>query len=193
MCGGLSAVPTTIVPPALTVYPAETRIRAAAKAPMPTWCPSISTVVVPSGDAAVTVPLRPGRISEPSRKSSSPGVNSSSSGMRSTVNADPTGRLAEHDGVGRLVARARDRVAVRARRRVAEHAHDGGLDLVGDDVLPLAGFLVGHGPRQPEHVGEEALGQPVLAHDSLGQLAPRRRSGRCGDRRGRRGPRPPSA
>ena len=28
---------------------------------MPTWRPSISTVVVPSGDAAVTVPVVPGQ------------------------------------------------------------------------------------------------------------------------------------
>ena len=31
-----------------------------AKAPTPTWCPAISTVTVPSGDAAVTTPVRPG-------------------------------------------------------------------------------------------------------------------------------------
>ena len=34
-------------------------MRAAAKAPMPTWWPSISTVVVPSGEAAVIVPELP--------------------------------------------------------------------------------------------------------------------------------------
>ena len=38
-----------------------TRMRVLAKAPMPTWRPSISTVVVPSGDAAVTVPAWPGQ------------------------------------------------------------------------------------------------------------------------------------
>ena len=37
-----------------------TRMRWLAKAPMPTWRPSTSTVVVPSGDAAVIVPDLPG-------------------------------------------------------------------------------------------------------------------------------------
>ena len=36
-------------------------------------------------------------------------------------------------------------------------------------MLPLAGLLVGVGPRQPEDVGEEALGEAVAAHDPLGQ------------------------
>ena len=34
-----------------------------------------------------------------------------------------------------------------------------------------AGLLVGVGPREPEDVGEEALGQAVAAHDLLGQVA----------------------
>ena len=37
-----------------------TRMRWLAKAPMPMWRPSISTVVVPSGDAAVIVPAAAG-------------------------------------------------------------------------------------------------------------------------------------
>ena len=39
------------------VRQAVTRMRALAKEPTPTWCPSISTVIVPSGDDAVTIPL----------------------------------------------------------------------------------------------------------------------------------------
>jgi hypothetical protein len=35
-------------------------MRALAKLPTPTWRPSISTVMVPSGDAAVTRPEWPG-------------------------------------------------------------------------------------------------------------------------------------
>ena len=65
-------------------------MRAAANAPMPTWRPSISTVVVPSGDTAVTTPVWPGWTAASSRKSSRPGVNSSSSGMRVTVKLVPT-------------------------------------------------------------------------------------------------------
>jgi len=46
-------------------------------------------VAVPSGDRAVSTPLRPGSIALSSRKSSSPGVNSSSSGIRLTVKLAP--------------------------------------------------------------------------------------------------------
>ncbi len=50
-------------------------------------------------------------------------------------------------------------------------------------MLPLAGLLVGLGPRQPEDVGEEALGQAVAAHDPLGQPHARRGEpdGRAGE------------
>ena len=67
----------------------STRMRALAKLPNPMWWPSISTVSVPSGEAAVMVPDRPGKTSDASRNSSSPGVNSSSSGMRETVKLSP--------------------------------------------------------------------------------------------------------
>ena len=52
---------------------------------------------------------------------------------------------------------------------VAHEAGEGGFDRLGDDVLPLAGFRVGLGPGEAEHVGEEALGQAVAAHHALGQ------------------------
>ena len=53
--------------------------------------PSISTVAVPSGDMAVSTPAGPGqRGRSASRKSSRPGANSSSSGIRSIVNPEPT-------------------------------------------------------------------------------------------------------
>ena len=42
--------------------------------------------------AAVTIPVQPGRSDDSSRNSSSPGVNSSSSGMRLTVNLPPMSR-----------------------------------------------------------------------------------------------------
>ena len=144
-----------------------------ANEPMPTWWPSISTVVVPSGDAAVTTPLRPGRMADSSRNSSRPGANSSSSGMRDTVNSVPTGEGVEGDGVGRLVVRARGS-GCRAGRWSGRRARGSwrASTGVGDDVLPLPGLGVGVGPRQPEDVGEEALGQAVAAHDLLGQLRP---------------------
>jgi hypothetical protein len=74
------------------------------------------------------------------------------------------------DRVGRLVARPGDGVAVRARRGVVEQPVDRRLDRLAQHVLPLAGLVVGLGPRQPEDVGEEALGEAVTAHDLLGQL-----------------------
>ena len=77
--------------------------------------------------------------------------------------------LAERHRRRRLVVGAGDGVAVRAGGGLAQHAVHGQLDAVGDDVLPLAGLLVGLGPRQPEDVGEEALGQAVAADDRLGE------------------------
>jgi hypothetical protein len=77
-----------------------TRIRSLAKAPTPTWRPSISTVSVPSGDDAVTIPLQPGRSDDSSGNSSRPGVNSSSSGMRRTVNDSPTGCAVSDEASG---------------------------------------------------------------------------------------------
>ena len=136
---------------------------------MPTWRPSTSTVVVPSGDAAVIVPDLPGTTSASSRNSSRPGVNSSSSGIRLTVNPPPTSTSRQRHRGRRVVVGAGDRVAVRAGGGVAEHADDGRLDRLGDDVLPLAGLLVGVGPRQLEDVGEEALGEAVAAHHPLGE------------------------
>ena len=98
-------------------------------------------------------------------------MNSSSSGCGGPRSGRPTstsasGRRALLDVVG-----ARDRIAVRARGRVAEQAVDRRLDALADHVLPLAGLVMGLGPRQAEDVGEEALGETVAAHDPLGQRA----------------------
>src|SRR5690606_20888357 len=62
----------------------DTRMRSLANAPTPMWLPSISSVSVPSGEIAVTLPAVPGVRRDCSRNSSSPGVNSSSSGIRRT-------------------------------------------------------------------------------------------------------------
>ena len=61
---------------------------------------------------------------------------------------------------------------MRARGGLAEQAVDGLLDVVAHHVLPLAGLVVGLGPRQLEDVGEEALGEAVPAHHALGEVAP---------------------
>ena len=44
-------------------------------------------------------------------------------------------------------------------------------------MFPLPGFAVRIGPREPEDVGEEALGQTVTADDLLGELLARRGEG----------------
>jgi hypothetical protein len=111
---------------------------------MPIVRSSMVTVTVPSGEDAVSLPLRPGRIAFASERR-------------------------QRDEIGLAVAGSGDRVAVRARGRVLEHAVDGRLDVVGEHVLPLAGLRMGLGPAQAEDVGEEALGEPVTAHDPLGQ------------------------
>ena len=36
-------------------------------------------------------------------------------------------------------------------------------------MLPLARFLVGVGPREPEHVGEKPLGKAMAAHNLFGE------------------------
>jgi hypothetical protein len=58
-----------------------------------------------------------------------------------------------------------DRVAVRARRRVAQDLGKARLYLVRDDVLPTASLDVSLGPRQADDVDEEALCKTVLAND----------------------------
>ena len=51
---------------------------------------------------------------------------------------------------------------------MAEQLDQAILDLVGDDVLPPARLEVGLVPGQADDVGEEPLGQAVLAHHALG-------------------------
>ena len=72
------------------------------------------------------------------------------------------------DPVGR-----RDRVAVRAGLRVADRGEHPLLEDGRHRVLQALGLLVHLVPRDPEDVGEEALDQPVAAHDALGVLAAR--------------------
>ena len=138
-------------------------MRSLAKAPMPTALPSISTVVVPSGETAVTVPAVPGDDGGVLEELEQAGRELELLGDAAHHEAGADVERRQRDGGGLVVVGARDRVAVRAGGGRAEQAVDGRLDVVGDDVLPLAGLLVGVGPRQPEDVGEEALGQAVAA------------------------------
>src|SRR5690554_3723994 len=52
---------------------------------------------------------------------------------------------------------ARDRVAVRRMRGVAEQLDDATLHLLAHDVFPAAGFLMHEGPVEADDVGEEPL------------------------------------
>ena len=63
-----------------------------------------------------------------------------------------------------------DRVAVRARLRVADGGEHALLEHGRHRVLQALGLLVDLVPGDAEHVGEEALDQPVAAHDALGVL-----------------------
>ena len=65
-----------------------------------------------------------------------------------------------------------DRMPVRARLGVADRGEHARLEHRRHRVLEPLGLLVHLVPRDPEHVGEEALDQPVAADDALGVLAP---------------------
>ena len=157
-------------------------MRALAKAPTPTWRPSISTVSVPSGDAAVMTPSLPGSRALASRNSSRPGRELELLGDPGDREALADGDGGERTGVRLDVVRPGDRVAVGARGRAAEQAVHRLLDRLAHDVLPLAGLVVGLGPRQVQDVGEEALGEAVAAHDLGGQQLAGRRQADAGRR-----------
>ena len=67
------------------------------------------------------------------------------------------------------LAEARDRVAVGRLGRVVEELEQPALDGLGHHVLPAARLLVHLLPGQPDHVGEQPLGEPVLAHHPGGE------------------------
>ncbi len=64
---------------------------------------------------------------------------------------------------------------MRAGGRVAQDLDHRRLDRLADDVLPLARLGVGDRPRQPEDVGQEALGQAMSPDHLLGEHLPLRR------------------
>src|SRR4051795_3846844 len=97
-------------------------------------------------------------------------------GERIEIDLDLLGDLLEQNLVTGLRAGQRDEVAlgavgtgngiaVWACRRMAEQLDEAILDLVGHDVLPPESLYVGLVPGQADDVGQQALGQAVLAHD----------------------------
>jgi hypothetical protein len=86
-------------------------------------------------------------------------------------------RVGEQDRVRvlRLVARAGDRVAVRAGARVAELLDQLGLDVGGDDAVVPGRLVVHLPPLEPDEVGEHPFHQPVAAHGGPGVLPAGRR------------------
>src|SRR5260370_27716852 len=72
--------------------------------------------------------------------------------------------------VGAAIAR-RNRIAVRARFRMPQECADALVELRADDVLKLAGLIVGFGIFNREGVPEEALGEAVAADDVAGAAA----------------------
>src|SRR2546428_13318164 len=69
--------------------------------------------------------------------------------------------------VGAAIAR-RNRIAVRARFRMPQKCADALVELRADDVLKLAGLVVGFGIFNREGVPEESLGEAVAADDVAG-------------------------
>ena len=68
-------------------------------------------------------------------------------------------------------SRPGDRVAVRRLGGVIENLEELALDLLAHHMLPAACFLVHELPLESDHVGEQTLGQAVLAHDVHGLQA----------------------
>ena len=78
-----------------------------------------------------------------------------------------------HPIAGRAVGRvaiARDRVAVRAGRRTAEELVDAVGDPVAQRVLEVMCLLIGLRPAEPDHLGQQPLGQRVAPEGPLGGL-----------------------
>ena len=65
-----------------------------------------------------------------------------------------------------------DRVAVRRLRRMVEQVDEAALHGLRHHVLPPAGLGVDELPVEADHVGEEPLGQAVLAHHPGGKSVP---------------------
>ena len=105
----------------------------------------------------------------PSRNSSRPGWNSSSSVIRRMTTGAPTTEIAERDHVSRFVSGARNRVAVRTGRRVTKKFVHGAFYRLAQHVFPAAGFVMRLRPRQLEDISEEAFGQTMAADDALGE------------------------
>ena len=71
-------------------------------------------------------------------------------------------------GLAELVE-ARDRVAVRRLGGVVEQLDEAALDGLGHHVLPAARLGVHELPVEADDVGEQPLGEPVLAHHAGGE------------------------
>src|SRR5436190_17269632 len=65
-----------------------------------------------------------------------------------------------------------DRVAVRRDGRVVEDLEQPALDRLGHHVLPSTGLGMHVLPLQADHIDQEPLGQPVLAHHAGREAAP---------------------
>ena len=96
------------------------------------------------------------------------------------TDSSPTTSEQRLDAVAELLAVARlaqlgetrDRVAVGRLGRVVEQLEQPALDGLAHHVLPAARLLVHQLPVEPDHVGEQPLGQAVLAHHPHGQAVP---------------------
>jgi len=74
--------------------------------------------------------------------------------------------------IGQRRPAARDGIAVRAGRRIAEENDEALGDLLGHHSSEAVCLDVHRPPRQPEHVHEQALGQPMAADGRHRPLPP---------------------
>jgi hypothetical protein len=66
--------------------------------------------------------------------------------------------------LGVELVNARDRVAVRRVRRMTQQVEEPPLDGIADHMLPTTGLSVHLLPRDADHIHQETLREPVLAH-----------------------------
>ena len=126
---------------------------------------SVSTVTAPSTFSTTVAALPGTRCAAASSLMPSSSISSRSLTRRTTIGP---GSLFVSGTVGApfaRVLRTGDRVAVRAGGGVAEQLHELLLDVGRDRVLPTVGLGVHLLPLEADHVDQQALGEPVPAHD----------------------------
>ena len=154
------------------MWSAASRSISAVSPPEPTSTPSVGGddgdgLVGQRADPAQGAHQRP-RPSASPRRSAGPAPGPRSAAGRVGQRLDAVHELLAGRDLAELVE-AGDRVAVRRLGGVVEQLDQAALDGLGHHVLPAAGLVVDELPVQADDVGEQPLGEPVLAHHPGGQ------------------------